>query len=155
MPLAPDNIVLHESLGDAHFHQGHYPQALVEYRAALHLESASALVLAKSGICEIHLGKRESGMQALQEALRREPTFPELFDVVVLGSALAQNNSFAANTACRRLRMSGTSSSHYALACMLLRLSGDLTMYQEISREGLAKFPYDQVLSAECGMPNL
>lgn len=150
--LNPHSIVLHESLGDAYFHQSNYSKALDSYRSAIQLGSASALMIAKHGVCEIHSGRREAGMQDLQEALRREPEFPELADVVAAGAALARDNVLAARIAHRRLSMAGASAFHYSLASTLLLLSGDLTLRNDVMREGLTKFPNDPLLSAERGM---
>jgi glycosyltransferase involved in cell wall biosynthesis len=145
----PHSIVLQESLGDAWFHQGSYPQALASYRCAMQMGSASALVLAKHGVCEIYCGRREAGLRALQDALRREPDFPELLDVVVAGAALSRDNVLAAKVAHRRLSMAGTSAFHYALAGTLLSWSGESALREDVIREGLSKFPNDPALAAE------
>jgi len=152
--LNPNSIVLYETIGDAHFHQQQHRDALSAYENAMLKGSASALVLAKAGICKIYNGHQEQGLQALRQALRRDPDFPELLDLIAVGAALAQDNHFAANIACSRLPMEGTSAFHYALACTLLRLSDDWTTHQEVLHEGLTKFPNDSSLSAERGMVN-
>ncbi len=149
--LLPQSIVLHESLGDAYFHRADYPLALAAYQSAIQLGSASALVLAKYGVCEIHCGRPEAGMQALEEALRKEPEFPELLDVVVAGAALAGNNILAAKIARERLSMAGTSAFHYALAGTLLRLAGEITTGAEVIHQGLSRFPNDPTLSESAG----
>jgi len=141
--LAPHSIVLHEAMGDAWFHLAQHSQALTAYSTAIQLGSVSALVLAKRGVCEIHTGKREAGIQHLHEALEREPDFPELLDLVVLGAALAQDNGFAASTARKRLFMNGATAFHYSLASTLFCLSGDPLGSQEVAREGLERFPND------------
>jgi tetratricopeptide (TPR) repeat protein len=147
--LNSHSIVLQESLGDVYFHQGDYPQALASYRSAIQMGSASALVLAKRGVCEIYCGRREAGLRALQEASRREPDFPELLDVVVAGAALSRDNVLAAQIAYRRLSMAGTSAFHYALAGTLLSLSGESALREDVIREGLSKFPNDPALAAQ------
>jgi tetratricopeptide (TPR) repeat protein len=150
--LDPKSIVLYESMGDAYFHQQQHVPALSAYENAIQRGSASSLVLAKWGICKIYSGQKEEGLEAMRQALQREPGFPELLDLVALGAALAQENRFAASVARDRLSREGTSAFHYALACTLLRLSGDWTTHQEIVHEGLTKFPDDPSLSAECGL---
>jgi tetratricopeptide (TPR) repeat protein len=147
--LNPHSIVLLESLGDAYFHQGDHLQALASYRSAMQMGSASALVQAKRGVCEIYCGRREAGLRALEEASRREPDFPELLDVVVAGAALACDNVLAAKIAHRRLSMAGTSAFHYALAGTLLSLAGESALREDVLREGLSKFPNDPALAAE------
>jgi glycosyltransferase involved in cell wall biosynthesis len=146
--LNPHSIVLQESLGDAYFHQGDHLQALASYHSAMQMGSASALVLAKCGVCDIYCGGREAGVRALQEALQREPDFPELLDVVVAGAALSRDNVLAAKIAHRRLSMAGTSAFHYALAGTLLSLSGESALREDVIREGLSKFPNDPILAA-------
>jgi len=82
-------------------------------------------VLAKQGVCEIHCGQRVAGLQAIEEALQKEPQFPELLDVVAAGAALAGNIVLAAETAQKRLSKAGASAFHHELAITLLRMSGD------------------------------
>lgn len=149
LELGSSSLVLDESIGDAHFHQQQYLQAQAAYENALHKGSASALVVAKWGVCNLYSGQREQGLNALRQALQREPDFPELLDVVAAGAALAQEYRFAADVARRRLPLEGTSASHFALACALLRSLNDWTAHQEILRAGMAKFPDDPSLSAE------
>lgn len=99
------SIVLHDTLGDAYFHQGQHRSALAAYTASLYAGSASALTLAKRGVCQIYIGQREEGLGALKEAIGREPNFPELIDISVAGTALAQENELAADLAQKRLTM--------------------------------------------------
>ncbi|WP_130419931.1 glycosyltransferase [Edaphobacter modestus] len=153
--LNSGSIVLDEAMGDAYFHQQQHAQAFAAYESAMLKGSASALVLAKWGVCKLYLGQREPGLQDLRQALQREPGFPELLDLVAVGAALAQDNPFAAAIARKRLPMEGTSAFHYALACILLRLSGDWTVHQEVVHEGLTRFPHDPSLSAEHAMIHL
>ena len=99
------STVLHEALGDAYFHQGQHRNALAAYTASLYAGSASALTLAKRGVCQIYIGQREGGLGALKEAIAKEPDFAELIDISVAGTALAQENELAANLAQKRLTM--------------------------------------------------
>lgn len=93
------SIVLHETLGDVYFHLGQHPNALAAYTAALYAGSASALTLAKHGVCQIYVGQREEGLSALKEAIAKEPHFPELIDLAAAGAALAYENEPAAERA--------------------------------------------------------
>lgn len=150
--LHSSSIVLDEAMGDVHFHQQHHVEALSAYEEAMRKGSASALVLAKWGICQLYAGQQETGLEALRQALEREPAFPELLDLIAIGGALAQDNRFAATVARSRLALEGAFAFHYSLACALLRLSGDWAVHQEVVHEGLARFPEDASLGAEFGM---
>jgi tetratricopeptide (TPR) repeat protein len=152
--IDPRSIVLHETLGDAFFHQGQYENALGAYRDALHRGSGSALVMAKQGVCQIYIGQKESGIRDLREAINREPDFPELIDIAVAGAVLAQENEFAAAIARRRLAMPDVSAFHYEFTCSLLRLSGDRQAYCQIVRDGLTMFPNSAALLAESNALN-
>jgi tetratricopeptide (TPR) repeat protein len=147
--LGSNSIVLYESMGDAHFHQQQHTQALSAYENAILRGSVSALVLAKWGICKLYTGRLEQGLEALRQALQRDPDFPELLDLISIGAALAQDNHFAATTARKRLGFAGACAFHYALASALLRLSCDWTAYKDVLEEGLTRFPNDPSLSAE------
>jgi len=121
------------------------------YQQAIRKGSAAALLLAKWGVCQLYLGQRDEGLEALRQAMEREPEFGELLDLVVLGAALVQENAFAASVACKRLRLEGASAFHYELACTLLRLSCDWDRHRAVVQEGLTKFPNNAALFAESG----
>ena len=144
-----NSIVLHEAVGDAHFHQKNYREALQSYREALRLGSSSSLIVAKRAVCEIYTGRKNLGMRLLHEALLRDPTFPELYDLVATGASLANENQFAAEVARKRLTFTGASAFHFALAGVLLQLAGDSEQGKKIVAEGLTKFPNDLALFAQ------
>jgi len=147
--IDPQSAVLHEALGDSHFHQGAYAEALLAYIKAQTLGSSSALVLAKRGVCEIYGGKNDSGILHLQEALHQEPDFPELFDLAATGAALARENRFAAEIAQKRLALPGASAFHYELASVLFRLASEIDVSHAVIAQGLAKFPDNPALLAQ------
>ncbi len=94
VPLQPGSIVLHETLGDSFFHRQRYADAGTAYGVALSLGSASALVLAKHGICCIYGGETAQGVRALRRAFVLEPDFAELRDVILAGALLARDDAF-------------------------------------------------------------
>lgn len=143
------SIVLHETLGDACFHQGQHQNALAAYTASLYAGSASALTLAKRGVCQIYIDQRNEGLSAIKEAIAREPDFPELIDLASAGAALARENKLAAELAQKRLTMPEASAFHYELACTLLRLAEDRNNCDRVLHEGLTKFPHNTVLLAQ------
>ncbi len=121
--IHPGSVVLQEAIGDAYFHQGLYGEACEAYRTAQDLGGSSALVLAKRGACEVHLGRSGVGMHCMRKALELEEGFPELLDVVAAGAALAKEYRFAAKVAERRLGLPAASGFHRELATALLRLA--------------------------------
>ncbi|QEE29760.1 glycosyltransferase [Terriglobus albidus] len=110
------SIVLYESLGDAHLHQQQYQAASEAYNAARSLGGASALILAKYGVCQIYLGQMDEGMDALRKAHRMEPDHAELLDIVIAGAVTANEITFAADLAKKRLEMEGASDLHRSIA---------------------------------------
>jgi len=140
------SIVLHEAVGDAHFHLKNYPKALQSYSEAQRLGSSSALIMAKRGVCEIYTGRKNGGMRRLREALLCDPAFPELYDLVATGASLANENEYAAKVARRRLALAGATAFHFALAGVLLQLAGDPEQGKKIVAEGLTRFPNDPAL---------
>ncbi|MGO4210398.1 glycosyltransferase [Terriglobus sp. 2YAB30_2] len=110
------SIVLYESLGDAHLHQQQYQAASDAYNTARRLGGASALILAKYGVCQIYLGHMDEGMDVLHKAYEIEPDHAELLDIVIAGAVTANEMAFAGDVAEKRLTMAGASDLHRSIA---------------------------------------
>jgi tetratricopeptide (TPR) repeat protein len=146
--LVPHSIVLQETLGDAHFHRGDYSHAAQAYQRAQALGGTCALIEAKHGSCEILLGQPKQGLERVVAALRREPDFPELYDVAVVAAQLARNPKMAALIAVRRTSLAKPTAFHFSRAAELTRSTGNPDRARALLRQGLAQFPTDPTLQA-------
>jgi len=141
--LNPDSIVLHEAIGDVRFKQAQYVAARAAYSYALGLGSGSALIEAKLGASEVHLGQKERGMNRILQALRREPDFPELYTVASASALLAGDLPLAAEIATRRIDLDQPIAFDYALAASLNLSAGNRDRGKTLLQEGLLLFPSD------------
>lgn len=140
------SIVLQEALGDAHFHLADYTGAGEAYRRALALGSISALVNAKLGASEVHLGLKEEGVARVQRALASEPSFPELYAIASTTALLAGRADLAAEIATKRIELGKTIAFDFVLAAALNRAAGDHVRGRELLEQGLSLFPADREL---------
>lgn len=140
------SIVLQEALGDAHFHLADYTGAGEAYRRALALGSISALVDAKLGASEVHLGRKEEGVARVQRALAREPSFPELYAVASTTALLAGRADLASEIATKRIELGKTIAFDFVLAAALNRAAGDHVRGRALLEQGLSLFPADREL---------
>ena len=74
-------------------------------------------MLAKQGVCEIYCGQRVAGLQAIEEALQKEPQFPELLDVVAAGAALAQTGNVLGFVVKQGMRLAANRSHLWLARC--------------------------------------
>jgi len=72
--LSPEVKEYYNLRGVARFKQSKYADAAVDFRAALNLDSGSAMDLANLGLCHKYLGEAEPAMDYLREALRLDPS---------------------------------------------------------------------------------
>jgi len=144
--LNPDNIVLQEALGDAHFHRAQYGLAAKAYRRATVLGGTSALITAKLGACDVHLGEKAQGIERVQSALQREPDFPELYDVASATALLARDIKLAAEIATQRTKLPRATPFHFALAAELCASTGAYDQTNSLIQQGLSTFPDDPEL---------
>ncbi|MGO4210057.1 glycosyltransferase [Terriglobus sp. 2YAB30_2] len=110
------SIVLYETLGDARLHLQQYEEAAHAYNTARRQGGATALILAKYGVCLIHLGKTQEGIAILREACSMEPKYPELLDIVIAGAVTMNELAFAAEIAQQRLELPGATDLHRSIA---------------------------------------
>jgi tetratricopeptide (TPR) repeat protein len=146
--LVPNRIVLQETLGDAHFHRGDYPQAAQAYARAQALGGTCALIDAKHGSCEILLGQPKQGLERVVAALRREPDFPELYDVATVAAQMARNPKMAALIAVRRTSLAKPTAEHFRRAAELTLSTDNPDRARALLEAGLAQFPADPTLQA-------
>jgi Tfp pilus assembly protein PilF len=139
--INPRSIVLHEAIGDAHFRNADYPRAGSAYLYAHTMGGSAALLEAKLGATEVHLGHAAQGVQRIQRAIEREPSFPELHDVAAAATLLAGDVQLATAIAIRRTHLDNTCAFHFALASALTKRTGDLCQADSILQLGLAPFP--------------
>jgi tetratricopeptide (TPR) repeat protein len=144
--IAPHSIVLHESLGDAHFHRQDYHRAAQAYTRAHALGGTSALIEAKRGACEVHLGQTTQGLERVERALLREPTFAELYDVASATALLAGNLPLATRIAVKRTALARTTAFHFTFAAALSESTGDPNRARALLQQGLAHFPANTAL---------
>jgi tetratricopeptide (TPR) repeat protein len=144
--LVPNSIVLHESLGDAHFHRQDYPRAAQSYARAHALGGTSALIEAKRGACEVHLGQTIQGLERVERALQRDPTFAELYDVASATALLAGNLPLATRIAVKRTALARTTAFHFTFAAALSESTGAPNHARSLLQQGLAHFPADTAL---------
>jgi len=144
--LDSKSIVLHEAIGDAHFHQADYNKAGAAYACARALGGVSALIEAKQGACEVYLGQKEQGMKRVLQALEREPDFPELYGVASATALLAGKVEMAAEIAAKKLEMEKAVAFDFALAAVLSKSAGNAARGLAFLERGLTLFPGDQDL---------
>lgn len=111
--------VLHEAMGDAHFHAAQYGEARAAYEQALRAGGVSPVTRAKLGAAEVHLGLAEQGIQRMRQAVQAAPEFPELYDILIAGALLGGNVALAAQTAEARLEVGQPEDGHIRLAAEL------------------------------------
>jgi tetratricopeptide (TPR) repeat protein len=146
------SIVLQETIGDAQFHQARYKEASAAYARAQSLGSASALIDAKRGACEVYLDQKEQGLARVLQALDREPRFPELYGVASATALLAGRADLAAEIAARRLELGRAAATDFVLAAALSRSVGNHARGRGLLEQGLLLFPDDPKLQQELGM---
>ncbi len=147
------SIVLWEALGDTYFGLKDFPRAQRCYEQARALGSVSALVEAKLGAAEVRLGAFAEGVARMQQALKREPAYRELYDILSTGAFLAGNVALAKATAEKRLGFGKVSGYHYLLAATLHTHAGEPARAHRILEDGLALFPGDVELQTAIRTP--
>jgi tetratricopeptide (TPR) repeat protein len=75
--LAPDDMEFRTNLGFAYLQHHDYQAAAEQYEVASTMEGASADVFCYLGMARHRLGDAEGAVQALEEALQRDPHHPE------------------------------------------------------------------------------
>jgi tetratricopeptide (TPR) repeat protein len=140
------SIVLQEAIGDVYLKLARYEEAEAAYSLALSLGSRSALIEAKLGATEVYLGRKQEGVQRVQEALRRDPGFPELYAVASATALLAGNIDLAAQITETRIHLGDATAFDYVLAGSLRKSAGDPDHGRALLREGLSRFPEDREL---------
>jgi hypothetical protein len=144
--IAPHSIVLQESLGDVHFQRRDYTRAAQAYARAHTLGGTSALIEAKRGACEVHLGEIPQGLERIEHALKREPDFVELYDVASATALLAGNLPLATRIAVKRTALARTTAFHFTFAAALSESTGDASRARALLQQGLAHFPANTAL---------
>ena len=117
--LGMRNALYYQTLGDAHFHAGHYVEAHASYAQGVALGESSPLCEAKLGACEIHLGSPQQGLRRMQDAIYAAPAFGELYDILATAALLAGDLALASLTAQARLRLGNPTDFHHQLAGLL------------------------------------
>ncbi len=144
--MQPKNIVLQETLGDAHFHSKRFLEAATHYERATSLGSGSALVQAKLGAALVHLGCKAEGMELVDAALAAEPEFAELHDLGTAAAMLAGEAARSAQLAVRRLMLGKVQAFHYVLAVSLCVAAGESAGARAVLEKGRGLFPNDTEL---------
>lgn len=141
--LDETNIVVAETMGDAHFHRKRYADAAIQYQRASDLGSASMLTRAKLGATLVHLGYKLEGMELVNTALGAEPEFVELHDLGTAAAMLAGATTRAAQLAVRRLMLGKVEAFHYVLAGTLCVAANERVGARAVLEKGRGLFPAD------------
>ena len=119
-----------QAVGDAYFHANCHAEARQAYAAALEQGEASPLSVAKLGACEVRLGRIETGLSRMQNAVASDPDFAELYDILAAGALLAGDLCLAARTVEARGALGPSSELHTRLKALIAERSaanGELT----------------------------
>jgi len=95
---APDNARAHLNLGNVHYRDGRYREALVEFRKALDIDPQYASAWSSSAGAYKELGQLDDAFRCMERALAIEPTNSNFHSS--LGILYVQRNQFAEAIGC-------------------------------------------------------
>jgi Tfp pilus assembly protein PilF len=147
--IAPDSVLLAESMGDVYFHAGDVARALQCYVQAAQIATVSALVECKRGACLVSLGETAAGLARIEAAVAREPDAGELYEIWAAAALLAGETRQAACIARQRLLYGSPPAVSYIVAAGLEARQGCWTEALAILRDGLERYPGNSVLEKE------
>ena len=139
--LGAHDAVHLEAIGDAYYHLGRFSDGRQSYEAAQAAGSHSSVLESKLGVCEVRLGSAEAGLQRIQNAIKREPEFGELYDILVAAALFTGNRALAAETAVHRLGMGTPSADGFLLAAGIYAQLGEWQRAAQILKAGRECFP--------------
>lgn len=111
--------VFWQAVGDAHFHAGLFREARAAYAEMERMGEGSPLSMAKMGAAEVRLGRVEEGIRRMQAAVKADPQFAELYDILAAGALLAGKPAIAAEVTEARLKLGKPLAFHFQLAAAL------------------------------------
>jgi glycosyltransferase involved in cell wall biosynthesis len=135
-----------EARGDAQYHSEDFGEARQSYEAAKAAGSESSVVEGKLAVCEVRLGSSATGLQRIQDAIKREPEFGELYDMLMAAALFAGDRRLAAETAERRLGVGTPSADSFLLTAGIWAQLGEWQRAARAVESGCQRFPEDAKL---------
>jgi hypothetical protein len=130
-----------EAKGDAYYHLERFGDAQRSYEAATVAGNRSSVLESKLGVCEVRLGSVDAGLRRIQDAIKREPEFGELYDILVATALFAGDRTLAVKTAEHRLGVGVPSAERFLLTAEIYVHLGDWQRAAQILNAGRELFP--------------
>jgi tetratricopeptide (TPR) repeat protein len=130
-----------EAKGEACYQLGDFAAARRCYESAQEQGIRSAVLESRIGVCEVRLGRTESGLRRIVKAVEREPGRIELYDLLTSAAAWAGNLELAAKTAQVRLSAAEPTPEGYMRAASIRAQLKQWPAVIELLQAGIARFP--------------
>ena len=130
-----------EMAGDTLYNLREYESAAARYRRGLKRTLDSTSLESKLGVAEVRSGNERSGIRLIRQAIKKQPSNPDLHDRLILAEVWLKHLPNAADAAEKKLTETSPRPEDFLRAASICMQMKDCFRAAQILTKGLASFP--------------